>query len=847
MSKFSHSSLSRDLPDQRRRDSSRMGLLSSDQPLSSGFGRLGPSSGRISSLMDLGPSSKMGPQGSRGMMPSGSSSQNLPSILNLGSRGPPPLSSQPPRDPDQASKILASFGLSSSDLDELSRYPEEKITAENLPQIIEHLKRRRAEDVAMLRRERLSRDPMRPSRDDWDDLRPFRRESFDDRPSSLNPVVDHDHGSRSRELAYRERLDMDERLRDRERLRNDSFLSESPFRKLESNYDRLGYVQAQERSMFEKSRGMPSGRSIDDFHGLTPKVYPHLCTLCDIPCNSIKNWKEHINGGYHRKQRLLLLDLFPELAEPGMGDPYMLQQSTNPAPGLLGPPPPPGMNMRGGPDDRHGNFRGYLGHDDMPGQRPMPRKMGTGRVVHIMEFERGKNLRFQLLKLAKPFGTVASCFILNKKNEAFIEMSIPAEAHAMVDYYINKPALVFGKPVQVHMSQKYKRIKKPEGKPEGRSEGKAEGGAEQKPEAKSDDDKEPGRVIHLTNLPKTVYTDSAIIKLAETYGKVKTYILMRMRSQAFVEMEKAEDAQTMIERCAKIPLIFQGKNVKVNLSQRYKKLVLRIPNISIEKEKGRKRAHPQDQKNGAKPKQRKTDKSESSDADKSSQVVTTEDNDQTTEETDPTDLVSGSCEPELAEETGDEEATALMEMSGSVEDGAEVPDISDLDQQEMSEDQGEAQEPLSSTPAVGGRKKNTQGFHGNMEDFVTLDEVGDVEDMESHKMKLEVSEIAENETAKTGMGAEDVLTGVKTVADESATETSNLAVLNTDYELGPYQPNNPVGVDHVIPKTGYYCRLCSLFYTSEEVAKVTHCSSLAHYQKLKKILNKTAKASEKKN
>lgn len=119
----------------------------------------------------------------------------------------------------------------------------------------------------------------------------------------------------------------------------------------------------------------------------------------------------------------------------------------------------------------------------------------------------------------------------------------------------------------------------------------------------------------------------------------------------------------------------------------------------------RKRAHPQDQKNGAKPKQRKTDKSESSDADKSSQVVTTEDNDQTTEETDPTDLVSGSCEPELAEETGDEEATALMEMSGSVEDGAEVPDISDLDQQEMSEDQGEAQEPLSSTPAVGGRKK----------------------------------------------------------------------------------------------------------------------------------------------
>ncbi|CAI9549609.1 unnamed protein product, partial [Staurois parvus] len=468
----------------------------------------------------------------------------------------------------------------------------------------------------------------------------------------------------------------------------------------------------------------------------------------------------------------------------------MLQQSTNPAPGLLGPPPP-AMAMRGGPDDRHGNFRGYLGHEDMSGQRPMPRKMGTGRVVHIMEFERGKNLRFQLLKLAKPFGTVASCFILNKKNEAFIEMSTPAEAHAMVDYYNNKPALVYGNPVQVHMSQKYKRIKKPEGKPEGRADGKAEGKSDQ--EAKSDDDKEPGRVVHLTNLPKTNYTDSAVVKLAETYGKVKTYILMRMRSQAFIEMEQAEDAQTMIERCAKIPLIFQGKNVKVNLSQRYKKLVLRIPNATIEKqqkEKGRKRIHPQDQKNGGKPKLRKTDKSDTSDADKSSQVVTTEDNDQTTEETDPTDLVSGSCEPEMAEETGDEEATALLEMGGSVEDGAEeVPDISDLDQNEMSENQGDAQEPFSSTPAVGERKKNSQSFRGNMEDFVTLDEVGDVEDMEGHKMKLEASEVAENETAKAGMSAEDALAGVKSVTDESATETSTE---NTDYELGPYQPNNPV-------------------------------------------------------
>ena len=46
-----------------------------------------------------------------------------------------------------------------------------------------------------------------------------------------------------------------------------------------------------------------------------------------------------------------------------------------------------------------------------------------------------------------------------------------------------------------------------------------------------------------------------------------------------------------------------------------------------------------------------------------------------------------------------------------------------------------------------------------------------------------------------------------------------------------------LGIDYVIPKTGFYCKLCSLFYTNEEVAKNTHCSSLPHYQKLKVRLN----------
>nr|XP_035954758.1 RNA-binding protein 20-like isoform X1 [Halichoerus grypus] len=42
----------------------------------------------------------------------------------------------------------------------------------------------------------------------------------------------------------------------------------------------------------------------------------------------------------------------------------------------------------------------------------------------------------------------------------------------------------------------------------------------------------------------------------------------------------------------------------------------------------------------------------------------------------------------------------------------------------------------------------------------------------------------------------------------------------------------PLGVEFVVPRTGFYCKLCGLFYTSEEMAKINHCRSAVHYRNL---------------
>ncbi|XP_053935770.1 matrin-3 isoform X1 [Cuculus canorus] len=887
---FQQSSLSRDSQGHGRDLSAGIGLLAAatqslNMPAS--LGRMNQGTARLASLMNLGMSSSLNQQGSHSALSSGStSSHNLQSIFNIGSRGPLPLSSQHRGDADQATNILASFGLSARDLDELSRYPEDKITPENLPQILLQLKRRRAEEsYGRDGRSSTREPPYRVPRDDWEEKRHFRRDSFDDRGPSLNPVVDYDHGSRSQESGYYDRMDYeDDRLRDGERCRDESFYGETShnYHKFDSEYDRMGRGPGPERSLFEKKRGAPPNSNIEDFHGFLPKGYPHLCSICDMPVHSNKEWNHHINGATHSRRCQLLLEIYPEWnpdsdSGHGMGDPFMLQQSTNPAPGILGPPPPP-FHLGGPPVGPRG-----AGNGSMQGPRHMQKgRVETSRVVHIMDFQRGKNLRYQLLQLVEPFGIITNHLILNKINEAFIEMSTTEDAQAAVEYYSTTPALVFGKPVRVHLSQKYKRIKKPEGKPDQKTE-------PPKPEL--------GRVIHLSNLPHSGYSDNAVLKLAEPYGKIKNYILMRMKSQAFIEMETREDALAMVEHCANKALWFQGRCVKVDLSEKYKKLVLRIPNKGVEllkKDKtSRKRTYSPDSKDSPSDKKSKPDAAPKPEGSSGEEKAKEEKQDDAaepsgTKSTEQTDQDEPSLLLESEDEllVDEEEAAALLESGSSAGDDADVANLTDVTTEEKKDtaDEVAVKTEGNVVPNPAAKKKLKKryvgGFPRSMEGFVTLDEVGDEEDSDHQKLRklaaksagknddslaeIKVDKIEEpeqeNETLENGTkpeenakaesvdapdatAAQDAENTHENTDTQEEQETKNVQekpLVPDEFRIGPYQPNVPVGVNYVVPKTGFYCKLCSLFYTNEDVAKKTHCSSLPHYQKLKKILDKMA-------
>nr|XP_036872311.1 matrin-3 isoform X1 [Manis javanica] len=559
-------------------------------------------------------------------------------------------------------------------------------------------------------------------------------------------------------------------------------------------------------------------------NGLLPKGYPHLCSICDLPVHSNKEWSQHINGASHSRRCQLLLEIYPEWNPDNdtghtMGDPFMLQQSTNPAPGILGPPPP-SFHLGGPAVGPRGNLG--AGNGNLQGPRHMQKgRVETSRVVHIMDFQRGKNLRYQLLQLVEPFGVISNHLILNKINEAFIEMATTEDAQAAVDYYTTTPALVFGKPVRVHLSQKYKRIKKPEGKPD----------------QKFDQKQELGRVIHLSNLPHSGYSDSAVLKLAEPYGKIKNYILMRMKSQAFIEMETREDAMAMVDHCLKKALWFQGRCVKVDLSEKYKKLVLRIPNRGIDllkKDKSRKRSYSPDGKESPSDKKSKIDgsqKTENTTEGKEQEEKSGEDGEKDTKddqaEQEPNMLLES--EDELL--VDEEEAAALLESGSSVGDETDLANLGDVASDGKKEPSDKAVKKDANASASAAAKKK-------------LKKVDKIEELDQENEAALENGIKNEENTEPGAesaeNADDPNKDTSENADSQSDENKEDYTIPDEYRIGPYQPNVPVGVDYVIPKTGFYCKLCSLFYTNEEVAKNTHCSSLPHYQKLKKFLNKLA-------
>ncbi|XP_034045284.1 zinc finger protein 638-like isoform X2 [Thalassophryne amazonica] len=111
---------------------------------------------------------------------------------------------------------------------------------------------------------------------------------------------------------------------------------------------------------------------------------------------------------------------------------------------------------------------------------------------------------------------------------------------------------------------------------------------------------------------------------------------------------------------------------------------------------------------------------------------------------------------------------------------------------------------------------------------------GKAEDQDEEKSHLE----APTQAGKCETGEEATKTEEGCVTEKS----------KTDCSLPPFDPNNPVGMELLVPKTGFFCKACGRFFSGAKEAEVNHCRTLKHYESLqkylcsKKTINESAKS-----
>uniref|UniRef100_A0A3Q3GT06 RNA binding motif protein 20 n=1 Tax=Labrus bergylta TaxID=56723 RepID=A0A3Q3GT06_9LABR len=391
-----------------------------------------------------------------------------------------------------------------------------------------------------------------------------------------------------------------------------------------------------------------------------------------------------------------------------------------------------------------------------------------------------------------------------------------------------------------------------------------------------------GRVVHICNLPEGSCTENDVINLGLPFGKVTNYILMRSTHQAFLEMAYVDAAQAMVQYYQLTPAMISNQKLLIRMSKRYKELQLKKPGKDSEMYISMLTQQCSVSCFGF----MLVLKGDICWIKKSVKVMcfiyplvccgtglpllfsqvkewgSGDDTDEecwypnNMEELVTVDEVGGEddsiVEPDLPELEKFESCVkeeAVVELTSS-------PASSSLELQEASVEKPEQEhtwevltaanpeEDLRLSPAAREPTLN------NLSDFPT----------EDFKAALEETCLEDNESKRwpseeTMENHGHVSKDINSVEGGEVTETITNTVQLKDDSLkkGTFKRESllrscccvcrPIGVEFIVPRSGFFCKLCGFFYTSEDTAKTSHCRSTVHYRNLQKYLSQLAEVS----
>uniref|UniRef100_A0A7M4EY86 RNA binding motif protein 20 n=1 Tax=Crocodylus porosus TaxID=8502 RepID=A0A7M4EY86_CROPO len=184
---------------------------------------------------------------------------------------------------------------------------------------------------------------------------------------------------------------------------------------------------------------------LNDFHGIAPLHFPHVCTVCDKKIFDLKGRLYNPRNVQGTGMQLIQVKVFTMYTihyldfSSNVGSSYATVSARS-----FSQPVPTFSSLPAG-------------------VRFPQRKSTLGRVVHICNLPEGSCTENDVINLGLPFGKVTNYILMKSTNQAFLEMAYCEAAQAMVQYYKEKPAMISDDKLLIRMSKRYKelQLKKP--------------------------------------------------------------------------------------------------------------------------------------------------------------------------------------------------------------------------------------------------------------------------------------------------------------------------------------------------------------------------------------------------
>ncbi|XP_037663300.1 zinc finger protein 638 isoform X1 [Choloepus didactylus] len=345
----------------------------------------------------------------------------------------------------------------------------------------------------------------------------------------------------------------------------------------------------------QKMKRLPTPSMMNDYYAASPRIFPHMCSLCNIECSHLKDWIQHQNTSTHiescRRLRQQYPDWNPEILPSRRNEGNRKENQT---PRRRSHSPSPRHSRRSSSSHRFRRSRSPMRYVYRPRSR-------SPRVYHRF-IPRYRSRSRSPYRIRNPFRDSPKWYrsvsperisrrsVRSSDRKKALEDVVQRSGHTS-EFNKQKHLEAVDKGHSSAQKLKSGSASKPSVKSTGSTKSDSNvGGHSTRYKSKSlEDDSLPegkqvsdkavsvqrklrkdqslnyGSVLLVSELPEDGCTEDEVRKVFQPFGKVNDVLIVPYRKEAYLEMEFKEAITAVMKYVETTPLLLKGKNVKISV------------------------------------------------------------------------------------------------------------------------------------------------------------------------------------------------------------------------------------------------------------------------------------------